>query len=388
LNRREHQVRTSLTRLGVHATLLGLFAIIGGALRGFNLLLVIAALLVGALLVQWRFNRRAISGLTATRKLPSRLFAGQSRTIEVKLHNRRRWLPAWMVRVTDSIQHAATEDTTDGDCGVALIPPGGTAVTRYDCRFTSRGRYRFGQIELASIFPLALCRSRKAVASTTELFVFPRLLELTDRWQQNLIGRPGGSERLATRSGWSDGEFFGLRSWQPGDSLKWIHWRTTARIGEPAVRQFEQQRRFDLCLIVDACSAPNQPGDNAETAIRLAATIISEAQQRAAARIVLGIAAAEPQILVAERSSDAYLRLLMALSTATLSSEPPLFDTIERALCVTGSGADLIVLSPRRAEQANRGQQENLAHVRRPMPLRWVDVTGSELRNWVKETAQ
>ena len=45
-----------LTRLGFHFLFLGSFAIFGGAVRGFNLLLVLAAVLIGALLIQWRWS--------------------------------------------------------------------------------------------------------------------------------------------------------------------------------------------------------------------------------------------------------------------------------------------------------------------------------------------
>ena len=40
--------RYQLTRLGLHFVFVAAFTMIGGALRGFNLLLVLAGLLVGA----------------------------------------------------------------------------------------------------------------------------------------------------------------------------------------------------------------------------------------------------------------------------------------------------------------------------------------------------
>lgn len=385
---RDQPLRTVLTRLGLHAVLLGSFALVGGALRGFNLLLVVAALLVAALLIQWRFNRRLLSGVAATRQLPVRLFAGQTDKIEIALYNRNRWLPAWMVRVTDFIEHPAAAVAAQGSCGVPLVAPRRTAITHYDCRFARRGHYRFGPLEMESIFPLALCRSRKTLEVGAELCVFPQLLELSQEWPQTLAGQPGSGEGRAARRGWSDGEFFGLRSWQPGDTLNVIHWRTTARLGEPAVRQFEQRQRRDLCLVVDGYAANHQEENAAETAISLAASLIVAVEQRSASRIVLGIAATEQRVLVTEITGGRHDQLLTALAEIKLSVQPPLLETVARTRQVSRGGAELIVLSPRRLEDVTGDPSTTLALSARRGFVRWVDVTGPGLQVWAKEASK
>jgi len=56
-----------MSRLGWHFAFVGTFAMVGGAIRGFNLPLVLAGLIVGALLMHWRLGRRTIEAIECRR---------------------------------------------------------------------------------------------------------------------------------------------------------------------------------------------------------------------------------------------------------------------------------------------------------------------------------
>src|SRR5207245_10092424 len=47
-------------------------------------------------------------------------------------------------------------------------------------------------------------------------------------------------------------DFHGLRAFRSGDSPHWIHWRTSARLGELMVREFEETPDDNLVIILDA----------------------------------------------------------------------------------------------------------------------------------------
>ena len=49
-------------------------------------------------------------------------------------------------------------------------------------------------------------------------------------------------------------DFHGLRTFQPADSPRWIHWRTSARRGELMVKEFEETPTDNL--ILDCRSLP------------------------------------------------------------------------------------------------------------------------------------
>ncbi|MFK8111008.1 MAG: DUF58 domain-containing protein [Rubripirellula sp.] len=388
-NSSEPRRRHRLTRLGFHFLFVGAFAMLGGALRGFNLLLVLAGLLVGALIMQWRWSRRTVEAINIKRRLPGEAFAGTSFRVRYRLLNQSRFIPVWMIRVEDVISSIDQTDSATALCGVGVISPRQTVVPYYDCVIGKRGKYHFGPLSLMTTFPFALFNSRQTTSEQSEFFVFPELLTLKDRWQQRLISRNDGVATTARRSGPSEGEFFGLREWQTGDSPKWIHWRTTARLNEPAVRQFEQQRRFDLCLLVDAFQVSDEDEDNVELAISLAATILVKLANSPSNRVVVSVAGIEADAVIGGGSGEGKRRMLKTLAEVVATEQPDLSEAARRALAVVGQTQDLIVISPRSLKEAKQRDpdfSDTIAPWMRRGSFKWIDV-GRQIDQWtIRET--
>jgi len=93
----------------------------------------------------------------------------------------------------------------------------------------------------------------------------------------------------APRAG-SGTEMFGVREYRPGDPLRRIHWRSSARHGELIVREFEPPGVQTLGIFCDP--APPSP----EAADQIARIAASEAWDclRAGGRVVLWAPGAEP----------------------------------------------------------------------------------------------
>src|SRR5258708_33611326 len=81
--------------------------------------------------------------------------------------------------------------------------------------------------------------------------VDPRGGQLTRRWQ--LLQRQASETHTGQRHDRSaqQQEYHGLRDYRPGDSPRWIHWRTSARLGQPRVQEFEQQHEQNLAILLD-----------------------------------------------------------------------------------------------------------------------------------------
>ncbi|WP_182866222.1 DUF58 domain-containing protein [Stieleria mannarensis] len=303
-NRPQPLFRYRITRLGFHVLFVALFAMIGGALRGFNLLLVLAGLLVSVVLLQWRSGRHVIFRAGLRRHKVTGAFAGTPTTVRYDVRNSGRWSPLWCVRIEDPVMAADAGDTgaamgrpTRDATGQATrpldekhpggviatlvaslghVPPRQTRSTSVICRFNHRGRYALGPVVASTTFPFGFMNCERMGPETTEsLWVYPRLLTLRRGWTAMLPPRRGGDGHRSSGGSNDDGEFFGLRPWQSGDHVKHIHWRTTARIGEPAVRQFEQRNRHQLCFIVDAVTSDRTRGGE-ERVLEAAATMLNE----------------------------------------------------------------------------------------------------------------
>ncbi len=379
-----------LTRLGSHVIFVGTFAILGGSLRGFNLLLVIAAIVVATMILQWRFVRRGIEAVSLSRRLPNWAFAGTPVRVRFQMRNLSQYVPLAMLRIEDRLMEHNTGQTCDAVCGTAVVSPGTTVSPHYECVFSRRGRYVFGPMSLSTSFPFGLIQSQLEVADKEVLYVYPALVQLNRSWQRELIHRHGGSAATARRSGSSEGDFFGLRDWQMGDNRRWIHWRTTARTEHPVVRQFEQQRRFDTCILVDAyqpsatassgsqlSEASSAESEAVELAIRLAATIVTQLVG-GTNRIVLAVAGTASDAVLGRGGGEGQHRMLRMLAELAPASQPVCAAAAVKAMRIVGYSQDLLVISSRSLNDAMLQQPEIVKTIQpwsRRARMHWINTS-------------
>ena len=143
---------------------------------------------------------------------------------------------------------------------------------------TRRGTYRIEPMVVRTGDPFGFFEAAATVGRPTVLTVFPRVVPLP-RWRlpnSNLEGSHSAPERtlqttpLATT----------VRPYAPGDSFNRIHWRSTARIGEIQVKEFDLEQTADVWLFVDL-ESPIQTGEGdistVEETLRVAASIAHDA---------------------------------------------------------------------------------------------------------------
>lgn len=93
---------------------------------------------------------------------------------------------------------------------------------------------------------LGLLRRVVRWTEPVELFVHP----VTARLQPSAAGLVRDLEGEITKTITdNDISFHALRAYQPGDALRNVHWRTSARTGQLMVRQYEETRRSQLVLL-------------------------------------------------------------------------------------------------------------------------------------------
>ncbi|WP_350349618.1 DUF58 domain-containing protein [Agromyces sp. G08B096] len=93
---------------------------------------------------------------------------------------------------------------------------------------------------------LGLLRRTVRWNEPVELFVHPR----TARLKPSAAGLVRDLEGEVTKTITDhDISFHALRAYEPGDPLRNVHWRSSARTGRLMVRQYEETRRSDLVLL-------------------------------------------------------------------------------------------------------------------------------------------
>jgi uncharacterized protein (DUF58 family) len=156
-------------------------------------------------------------------------------------------------------------------------PPAGSMDVEGGFTPTRRGCYVPSRVTLQAGDTLGVCvRERSFPAAKEPLLVLPQPdpvpLDLTSLAGWGLSEAESGQ----TEGGGIDPR--GVREYLPGDSLRHIHWRSSARMNRLQVRQFEAGNMADATLILDTClpRRAEQPDPVLERAIRNVAFVARE----------------------------------------------------------------------------------------------------------------
>jgi uncharacterized protein (DUF58 family) len=235
-------------------------------------------------------------------------------------------------------------------------------------------------------FPFGLVQARIKIHAVDSLIVCPRLGRLTRAWKQTVEAERAGSQRSQRRQGSVEGDFFGLREYRPGDSRRWIHWRTSAKVRDLTVRQFEQQRNRDVVFILDLWQAPRPTPEQSETleiAVSFAATAVADICRGSHSRLTVAIAGVQSQQWTAPASTLFMSEVLEQMAVVKGGDGKGLSNLLADVLRTAPQGTRLIVISTRPSEfdhvihskpfTDDRSIQGRLARVT------WIDVSGPDL---------
>lgn len=274
---------------------------------GNNLLYLVLGGMLGFITLSGWLSEQMVRRVEVRRRPPRGITAGQPGRITYELKNGKRRLPSLAVE--------AGEAGRPERAWVAAVEPGATAVARAERTWERRGVHPLETVTLATSFPFGLFRKERDVDLPGEAVVWPR----HDRPVRE--PRPAGErvrragETFAGAAG-ARGEYRGLRPYRPGDDPRDVHWKTTARLGDPVVREYERDRSSALWICLDL-RWPE--GDDAEAAVETAASLAALASRRGDA-----FALATADARVSPGAGPAQLeRVLDALARARFRADAP-----------------------------------------------------------------
>jgi uncharacterized protein (DUF58 family) len=335
--------RMSWTREGVGYFVVWLGLLIIGLYHQSNLVLLIAGLAAGPIVSSVLVSSAMLRRLKITRRVPPYVFAGEPLAIDYVLENGRRSTAALALEVEDEI--TPTERGGPGSKGVSprvvfsRVPAGGRERTRWQGTCPDRGIYRFRYLELVTRSPFGLMERRETIDGPGELVVYPMVGQLERSWRQ--VHRESTETKRGRRNDRSahQQEYHGLRDYRPGDSPRWIHWRTSARIGLPMVKEFEQQSDQDMAILLDPwlprSKVTSDQREALEEAIRFAATLCLDICRRQGRRLLLGWTGSTPEVRQGPASVKLLHEMLGLLAVMRPTAEgqmSALFDAMPPAL--------------------------------------------------------
>ena len=299
-----------VTRAGVIYVLVTLVIGIAALNTGNNLLYIVVAAMLAAILVSGIVSAVVLRRLDLDVRLPEHVFAGRAVLGRIVIRNPRRFLPSFSVRVVSTRKKRKRpqkqwkwEATTfafplnrplekqwlrlpdrrvrrvtvaaespgifQGMAYFPYLPPGGEASADLQLKFERRGRYREDTFGVATRFPFAFLTKTRHVALRREILVYPRI-EPTDELFEILPLVRGEWESFARGRG---ADLYLIREYMPEDSARHVDWKATAKSGSLKVREFSREDERKLCIVFDNPEAGIISEQAYERAVNLAASL-------------------------------------------------------------------------------------------------------------------
>jgi uncharacterized protein (DUF58 family) len=232
----------------------------------------LAALPLGCYFVGKRQN----GGLSVERRLDDVAVPGRPLPVSLELKNNDPW-PKRHLLIQDTLPRWLERDPHYARPLLSSLAPSATEPITYYLRPEKRGCYQVGPLEVTTSDPLGIFHFHQELPGTQELLVYPRTVDLP--WVFPPGGSPFGTSSLHTAEMRGEGsEFFAIREYQPGDPLRRVHWRSSARMGRLAVIEYEHDVSVDLTLVLDARRG-SEVGEGADTTLEMAVTAAASLAQ-------------------------------------------------------------------------------------------------------------
>jgi uncharacterized protein (DUF58 family) len=181
------------------------------------------------------------------RSLPHReITLGEAIDTWLVVHNQKA-LPAFWIFWKDHIAEGL--DVEGVSCHYGTLLPDRKRELKYKLHSTRRGLFRVGPVVMESSGPFGLVR-RFLVSRTVDFVtVLPPVVSIG---KGLALGQRPIHQVPRRRSIFEDpSRFMGVRDYRPGDSMRRIHWRATARSGNIQVKLFEPSVLTGVLLAVD-----------------------------------------------------------------------------------------------------------------------------------------
>jgi uncharacterized protein (DUF58 family) len=271
-----------------------------------NLLFWVLGVLAAGLVVSAIISNLTIRALRIRRIDPQHGSVGEPLNVRYAVTNRGRLLSAFNLYVQDAlpresrdillrpqdrnspprawVMHVGTRETVHGE---AIFWP------------TRRGKVTFDRVLVWSTFPFGIIRKSRAVVHPQHTLIYPMLYELRRGLLQSITPKSLLGTKVSHHTGAGD-DYYGMREYKPGDSMRHIAWKRTARTDQLVTIERTSPSPAKLRVILDVTDygsrhqgtkasrnqgvdASNPKGsegdmrDLEERAISLAASIVHEA---------------------------------------------------------------------------------------------------------------
>jgi len=297
-----------VTRAGMIYILISVVIGIAATNTGNNLLYVVVAALLSAILVSGIASALVLRSLMLDVHLPEHVFAARPMLARLLLRNASAWLPSFSVRVVPAkrqakskarwrweaytfglprnrapqdqwlrlpdrrlrrVREEAEKPILQESIYFPFLAPGQELRADLEISFPARGRYCEKNFGLATRFPFAFLMKTRRINLAREVIVYP-VVEPTEQFREVLPMVTGEFETFVRGRG---NDLYLIRDSMPDDSARHVDWKATARTGALKVREFSREDERKLRIVFDNPAPGVLPPVVYERAVRLAASL-------------------------------------------------------------------------------------------------------------------
>lgn len=324
---------TRPTRRGIGLALSsGLLFLVGTNVQS-GWLFVMASLLVGAFVTGLLIPGRTARRVEVERRAPAEAFAGEEVPVDLIVRNKSRGAKLSLTLSDTHIQPA--------DAFVPQLAAKETLTVGTIRHAAKRGVVDGKPITVSSAAPFGVALAKRKVAAPGRTVVYPRVVPIP--WMPDLASsaKPLDAAQVRSRKGVGQ-DYLGIREYQLGDSLRHVHWPSTARLGSLMVREFEQELPRRLGVVIDTWADTG----GGETALDICASVAASVAMFAMREgHPMAMAAAKNRSieLLADPDRTASLTWLAELEAP---GGPPMAATLDEAVPLLGRIDTLVVVFP------------------------------------------
>ncbi|HXM12006.1 MAG TPA: DUF58 domain-containing protein [Terriglobales bacterium] len=295
-----------VTRAGLIYILISVVIGIAAINTGNNLLYVVVAALLSAILVSGVASALVLRSLELDVHLPEHVFAGRPMLARLLLRNSSSWLPSFSVRVVPAkrkvkdrwqweaytlglprnrapqnqwlrlpdrrlrrVREEAEKPILQESVYFPFLAPGQELRADLEIKFPARGRYCEKNFGLATRFPFSFLMKTRRINLAREVIVFP-VVESVEQFLEVLPMVTGEFEAFVSGRG---NDLYLIRDYMPDDSARHVDWKATARTGALKVREFSREDERKLRIVFDNPAPGVLPPAAYERGVRLAASL-------------------------------------------------------------------------------------------------------------------
>lgn len=271
---------------------------------------------------------------------------GKSLWVKVRLDNDT-FLPLPWVEVDDATpQHLVV---TDMPRQATSVPLWGSRLVSFRMTARRRGHYTVGPIRVTSGDALGLFQNHREFHSRASVTVYPRVHQIEGLPVP--LSQPFGPVRTREKAFEDPSNQAEIREYRPGDNPRHIHWKTSARMGQLMLREYELNATTQMMIVPDLyrrsqvhSTAETGPATE-ETAIEIAASLALLGLRR---KIDVGMVChgQERRAVSSGRGQRSFHEILEVLARVEADGFLPIEQVLELEAASLSARTTLVVITP------------------------------------------